>query len=118
MPMSETSSKQLMYCMAHRTVGSLVLLPRGAYPGTGKHYWVVSVQKNENKYTRRSVQCQVNRLPRRVLLVAARLLSPWLKPGVLRRDLINWRGECLESHPANALRASFAQAGCKVVPID
>src|SRR6266567_3143216 len=82
------------------------------------NYWVVSVQKNENKYTRRSVQCQVNRLPRRVLLVAARLLSPWLKPGVLRRDLINWRGECLESHPANALRASFAQAGCKVVPID
>ncbi len=42
-----------------------MLLPRGAYPGTGKHYWVVSVQKNENKYTRRSVQCQVNRLPRR-----------------------------------------------------
>ncbi len=30
--------------LAHRTVGSLVLLPKGAYLGTGKHYWVVSVQ--------------------------------------------------------------------------
>ena len=59
---------------------------------------------------------------------------PVAEARVLRRDLINWRGECLEIHPANALRAEprqfanetaslhcvsgklqgvrFAQAGC------
>jgi len=44
---SETSSKQLMYRMAHQTGGALLLLPMGtAYPETPKQYLVVSVQMN------------------------------------------------------------------------
>ena len=35
----------LLHRLAHRTIGSLVLLPKGAYLGTGKHYWVVSVHR-------------------------------------------------------------------------
>ncbi len=34
--------------LAHRTLGSLVLLPKRAYLGTGKHYSVVSVLKNSS----------------------------------------------------------------------
>jgi len=80
--MSETSSKQLMYCMAHRTVGSLVLLPRGAYPGTGKHYWVVSVRENFV-----SILTQGTKNGKDFLL-AVRLSSPALKGGALCRDLV------------------------------
>ena len=36
--------------LAHRTLGSLVLLPKGAYLGTGKHYWVVSVLRTRGVY--------------------------------------------------------------------
>ena len=34
--------------MAHPTIGSLALLPKGAYLGTGKHYSDVSVLKNSS----------------------------------------------------------------------
>ena len=37
---------RLTYREAHQTVGAPVLLPRGAYPGTGKHYEVVGVLEN------------------------------------------------------------------------
>jgi len=40
-------SQQLLYCMAHQNIGTLVLLPGGTvYARTLKHYLVVSVQEN------------------------------------------------------------------------
>jgi hypothetical protein len=63
--------------------GSLVLLPEGASLGTRKHYWVVSVLENRCIIAQTFKRCKsVFRLR------AARLISPCLKPGALRRDLV------------------------------
>src|SRR5262249_8755965 len=44
---ASSRSEQLLSRMAHMNIGTLVLLPRGTiYPGTLKHYLVVSVQEN------------------------------------------------------------------------
>jgi hypothetical protein len=46
---SETWLKQLVYRIAHRTLGTLLLLPTGTiYRGTPKQYSIVRVQKNSS----------------------------------------------------------------------
>ncbi len=85
MHMSETRLKATHVSHGTQNIGTLVLLPEGTiYLGTPKHYLVVSVQENMHILAQGFKKCKLV-----FRLRAARLISPWLKPGALRRDLVN-----------------------------
>jgi hypothetical protein len=91
MHMSETRLKATHVSHGTQNIGTLVLLPEGTiYLGTPKHYLVVSVQENMHILAQEFKKCKLV-----FRLRVARLISPWLKPGALRRDLVN-HGRSLE----------------------
>ena len=84
MHMSETRLKATHVSHGTQNIGTLVLLPEGTiYLGTPKHYLVVSVQENMHILAQEFKKCKLG-----FRLRVARLISPWLKPGALRRDLV------------------------------
>jgi hypothetical protein len=93
-------------------VGSLVLLPRGAYSGTGKHDSVVRVQRTSTRFHSFWSEQKWICLFR---LRAALLLSLCLKSRALRRDLV--KGYVNSSGTATEKKntAAFPGVSCWVV---
>jgi hypothetical protein len=97
MPMSETSSKQLMHCMAHETAKTVVFLPVALRNGTRTLFSCLCAKELHISSFWENKSGNVDSTP---LQKGTRLSSPWLKRrGFQARRLVNLgnRLSCIHS---------------------